>query len=55
MFAAAATFGAAPTSELKSLVPAGLRIGAALNQAQSDEQGRRRRRHGHPSVQLDHP
>ena len=36
MFAAAATFGAAPTTELKSLVPPGLRIGAALNQAQSD-------------------
>ncbi len=36
VFAAAATFAAAPTTELKSLVPPGLRIGAALNQAQSD-------------------
>jgi endo-1,4-beta-xylanase len=36
VLAAAATFAAAAPTALKSLVPSGLRIGAALNRAQSD-------------------
>jgi len=36
VLAAAATFAAAPPTSLKSLVPPGVRIGAALNRAQSD-------------------